>query len=151
MEANPVGFHTSLTKDIHDRIIAAVPRVIIQSQCAYSAGISRHTVNNWMKRGESDLTKNISSPFAHLFTDFRKAQCEIVRETLEEIRAGSDNYRALCWILEKCFREDFGSDSAEHQELVDLYKKLSESYKRLAEPTTHGALENGRKMDSESD
>jgi hypothetical protein len=125
LSPNPPGFHTKLTQEKIEKLISAVPEVIVQNQVAYRAGVTKQALSDWLKQGTRDLNEgNINTIFAQLSDRYHKARTEIVRDSLEKIQSGTDNYKALCWILEKCFREDFGAESEDIRELKELFKTI---------------------------
>lgn len=138
------GRPTTLTEEVHISIIDAVPKVLIKTQIAGLVGISHQKLCYWLDRGEKDLKENNLSIYAHLFADFVRARAIEVQNLIERIRKAPDNYKALCWILEKCFREDFGEDSEELKELRALFV-------RILPLIGKGEKGHGREMDSKGD
>lgn len=137
------GRPTTLTQDVHIAILDAIPKVLIKSQIAALAGITRQKLQYWLERGEKELHENKLTEYAHLFYDYSQSRARCVQELLERVRKAPDNYKALCWILERCFREDFGEDSEELKELRALFT-------RILPLIGKGEKGNGRKMDTES-
>lgn len=135
-KANPSGYHTSLTDDAHKKIIDAVPQVIIKARCAALAGVSRTSLQSWLDQGERDLGLGTDSVFARLAYDFNMAQAKVIRDKLALISDAAHredgkvvvDYKPISWQLEKCFREDFGADSAAIQ---DILLKLTEMEKQM--------------------
>lgn len=119
MKANRVGFHTKLTPELHQKIIEAVSKVIIPSKVAALVKIPQQTLSDWLKRGENDANNSQQSIFAHLAIDFKYEQALLVSHLIQRLQDCPANYRSLVWLLERCFREDFGSDSSQIQELVN--------------------------------
>lgn len=144
LKPNPPGFHTTLTQQKIDDIIAAVPEVIIQNQVAHRAKVTPKQLDVWLDEGERDanLGKN-DSIFAQLFHKYHYARTEVVKKNLDTLQCCPRNYQALTWTLEKCFRGDFGKDSDQIQKLLELVGIV------IAEK----GLQNGKakEMDSESD
>jgi len=124
MISNSPGRPSELTEEVKARVLAAVPEVIIQNQIALRARIPKQTLSTWLVRGKSDKNAGIDSIYAQFSDDFYYAQTEVVKQTLDFLRCCPKNYGSLTWILEKCFREDFGADSDEMRELRELFKMI---------------------------
>lgn len=124
MKSNPQGFHTSLTNQVKERVIEATSQVIVLPQIAALSGVPLTTLRGWLHRGAKDKIGGIESIFAQLSSEFYKARGEVVRDLLNQLRSCPKNYGALTWILEKCFKEDFGAESEEMKELRELFKSI---------------------------
>jgi hypothetical protein len=126
---NPVGFHTSLTAEVYDRIIEAVPQLLIQTQVAAKARISQQNLSNWLRRGEKDFEAGENTIYAQLFVDYHEKRSETVQECIQTLR-NNGSFQAISWILEKGVKEDFGPDSGivadikeQHSEILKLIAK----------------------------
>lgn len=124
MISSPIGRPSELTDEVKARLLQAVPLVIVPNQVAAYAKVPKSSLKNWLKRGESDLNEHIDSTYAQFWAEFKAIQAQVVREHIALLRTCPKNYGALTWILEKCFREDFGADSEEMRELRDLFKLI---------------------------
>ncbi len=121
LDPNPIGHHTILTQSMIDNIIKAVPQVLIQNQVAGLVGIPRQYLSLWLKYGERDIQRGTeNSLFAQLYDRFYKSRAEVLRDKLLFLSTCPKNYGAITWIIEKCFREDFGAESEEMKQLKDL-------------------------------
>lgn len=124
MKQNPSGFHTSLTPDVHRRIIEAVPTVYVKTHVAGLARIHVETLRNWMSRGSYDHGKGIETPFAHLFADYHEALGKAAQELVYNVQTNPDAVAGNKWLLERAFREEFGADSAEIKELRAMFTQI---------------------------
>ena len=123
-EKDKGGRPTVLHEEIIEQLVLAVPYYLIPTQCAYSIGISQQNLSNWLKQGSMDVKEGISSLPGRLFVAFKKAQAKEVAQIIGMLRMCPKNYQALTWLLERCFREDFGGDSEELKELRELFKQI---------------------------
>jgi len=135
VKANSPGRPTELTPIVKQRILEAVPQVIIPAQVAALARVPKQTLSDWLIRGDKDIKAGTDSIYAQFSDDFKHAQAKIVQETLAFLRCCPKNYQALTWILERCFRKDFGSDSEEIKELIRNIELIMKS--------RNGGLRNG--------
>jgi hypothetical protein len=87
---------TSLTPDVQRAICASLRAGNYRETAAQAAGIHRHTLRNWVVRGEAgeDL-------FAEFLAEVEKAEAIGERRLLREIRKGVDGWQARSWILER--------------------------------------------------
>ncbi len=67
---------------------------------------------------------------------------------LADVKARRTNWQASWQLLCSIAREDFGVEAVEYKELLELFNKLSESFKRFSENPLQGAMSHGREMDS---
>jgi hypothetical protein len=146
VKANSPGRPTELTKEVHARLIEAVSHVIIPSQVAAYARVPRTTLLEWLQRGEKDSSAHIDSIYAQFSSDFIQAQSEIVKETIAFLRSCPKNYQALIWLLERCFRKDFGSDSEEIKELIRNIEIIANAKKGGLDHETQGSEEGSQKV-----
>ncbi len=124
MISSPTGRPSELTDEVKARLLEAVPLVIIPNQIAAYAKVPKQSLHNWLKRGQNDSIEGIASHYAQFWDEFKSLQAQVVREKLELLSTCPKNYGAITWILEKCFREDFGADSDEMRELRELFKLI---------------------------
>jgi transposase len=89
------------------------------------------TVYRWMEQGREDNSKELDTPYTKLFKSVSKSQSEKITKLLNKIEECPKNFNALCWILEKCFREEFSNDAEEYKYLVEKFLKLQDAYDRL--------------------
>jgi hypothetical protein len=139
-----------MREDQVDVIVEGFATTFALRRAAGWAMVSPYHLKKWLEQGENDTEKGIESLYAQLFSKVGKALSDRAREFLEKLQGCPKNGTCLQWLLEKCFKNDYGSDTEEMKELIDLYSKLLESYKRLAD-NRQGALTHGREMDTESD
>lgn len=129
------GRPTELNSEKYQLLLDAIPRVIIQQHVAYMARVAPSTLSIWLSRGKEEQETNPGSIYAQFATDYHVARCEIIQEKLNIIATDHENRAGNAWILEKCFREDFGKESEEMRELRSLFIQLL--------PTLQGA-QNGK-------
>jgi hypothetical protein len=122
--ALPVGRPSKLTPELEAVVLDAVPKCLIPSQIAAYAMIHRSTLNDWLDRGNTDQELGVDSIYSQFSAKYHAARAEIVRKHLAYLASCPENSKPLLWILEKCFREDFGKESDELRELRAMFFKL---------------------------
>ena len=89
---------TKLTKEVHQRIVAAVRAGNYPEPAARAAGIHPATYYRWMERGE----KEGSGIYRDFYEDVRRAEAEAEVEIVARIRKEiPENYRAGIEFLER--------------------------------------------------
>lgn len=148
---NPQGFHTSLTPQMHAKIIECVPRVLMPKQVAKLAKIHPDTILNWLKRGMDDVKSETGTVFAQLFLDYQEKLGEEVEKLISKMQICNKYWQAAYELLKVAAREDFGHDTEEYKELLEMYTRLFESHERLAQNKLQGVINHGKALDSSSD
>ena len=98
-----------LDNDVQERLLFAISQgSYIQDACAY-AGIDRATYHRWSKKAESgdEIYKKLFDEITRIEATFKVDTVKKIREIGEEDR----NPRALQWLLEKRYPEQFGETS----------------------------------------
>lgn len=135
-----------------DKIVEGFGKTFALRRAAGWAEISPYHLRKWLLQGERDLLDGVKSNYAHLFIKVAKQLSEKASTYIERLEHCPNNAGSLTWLMEKCLRDDYGNDSIEYKELVDLYKKLLESYKRLQDgnPIKNEGIQDGIEVDTES-
>jgi|ERR1041385_123735 hypothetical protein len=125
LRANPVGFHTDLTPQLADDLVNAIGDVLVLGQAAALCGMHRVKLYQWMEKGEKDISENNqSSIFAQLFIRMYSTKALKAKELIQRLKECPKNYQALTWLLEKCFKDDFGADNEEIKQLREMFKQI---------------------------
>jgi len=126
----------------YDAIIQAISKVLVLGQVAGLVEVHRSTLSTWIINGDNDRKEGISSDLAHLSTGVRKAQALVVEDLIKTYKRGKSYAK---WLLEVCFREDFGIDAGVISELLAKCDKLEQAFKRFNEssPIQQGQVVNG--------
>lgn len=120
LQANPQGHHTTLNNEIIERIINAIPEVIVQQQVAYRSRISPSTLSQWLKLGNRDINEGKNSTlYAQLTEKYYLKRSDVLKQKLDKLAGCPKNYGAITWILEKCFKDDFEVMSEAHKQLLE--------------------------------
>lgn len=122
--ANPSGYHTNLSEYLIKQIIEATPKLMIVNQIAGYCGIPKSTLGDWLKRGAKEGKEGKDTLFAQLSAQFHTAKAKRCHDLLMKVEGDQENMKAYSWLLEKCFREDFGAESQELRELRDLFEEI---------------------------
>jgi transposase len=91
-----MGRPTSLTPEVEKAIVLALRAGNYRDTAAQAAGIHRHTLRNWVIRGEQD-----EEPFASFLAALEKAEAAGEKKLLREIRKGVDGWQSRAWMLER--------------------------------------------------
>ncbi len=141
MELKPkMGRPPALTEEIHDRIISIVPQAFKMHTTALASAVAPTSLRQWLKRGEEDQLSGENTLYAKLWINFGLAQSTKVLSWLKLIEERVPSWQALWELVRAVAKEDYGVDSVEYKELLDLYTKLSESFKRFSESPVQGVL-----------
>ena len=95
----------------------AIAKVLVMGQVANLAGVPRTTLKSWLDIGDRERLAGSSSEIAQFSSQYRKAQADQVVLLISDVRSRKKNWQAAQWLLERCFREDFGQDALFIQEL----------------------------------
>jgi hypothetical protein len=131
---------TKLTPALIVEIVAAIHRVLIMRHVAWSCGVHYTRLYAWLRQGEDDDKEEKDTIHRDLLYALRLAQTEKIAGLLDIIADRKANWQSNAWILERCFREDFGSDGAEMKELSETLKKLCEDVQRIKSSPTVGTI-----------
>lgn len=121
-------------------------------QAAWASKVSDPAINWWMKWGKEALARDEDDNIhAQFYLDARKAQSEKIKELIDNIFNRRDGWQANAWLLERCFREDFGSDAAKMAEVTDEILKLKELFMQFKKPDDiYGDNPDGQAVDTEN-
>lgn len=150
MKANPVGFHTKLLPHVKEHILSNVDGNYVIGQVARMSSIPKRTLSSWLKRGEEEALEGKDTIFAQLLLGFELKRGNAIKDMLLDVKERKTNWQAPWELLRTIAREDFGIEAVEYKELLDLYAKLSEAFKRFTENPLHGVVSNGE-LDSKGD
>lgn len=139
----PTGRQTILTPEIQAIIVEAAERGTPLTFCGPLAGVARSTLFNWMKWGAKAGT-----PYTAFVDAVKAAQARFVGERLTQI-AQAKAWQAEAWLLERMFREEFGGDKLEINQLKKELRELRALVLKVpgeapeTAPETGGATEGG--------
>ncbi len=140
-----MGRPTDFCDEMQAKIIEGIEKVMVMRQVANYAGIGHASIYNWLNDGKKDIENGlVSSPKALFVYAVKEAQSKKIAELLEKIKSDK-SWMAHAWILERCFRKDFGKDAGVILDLVAKCDKLEEAHKRLSENviSLQGVTQNG--------
>lgn len=122
---SPVGRPTGLTDEIRERVLLAIPKVIVRRQVARLSRIHPDSLRYWLETGDKDISAGrFDTALAQFTLDYYETLARVVQIGLQYIAAGHKSYGAMTWILEKCFREDFGRESDEIRDILDKFATI---------------------------
>lgn len=128
---NAGGRPTKFTPELTEMIIDAIDKVIVLKHVAGLCEIHVTSLYNWLEQGKQDVIAGNWTDHAQFFYAVKGAQGKKIRQMLDKIAAGSKNWQAQAWILERCFRDEFGVDAGVIQELLAKCEKLENDFKRM--------------------
>ena len=113
-------------------IIQAVRAGCIAKAAAPAGNVSVRTLHGWLAQGRKDTEGGrTKTAFSQFLQAYKKAEGEFIGDCLRGIvRAGSTQWTALAWILERRWPEDFANNRAEIREVK---RRLDEVLKLLSE------------------
>jgi hypothetical protein len=147
---NNTGHPHTLNKEIRDRLIKATPLALRPGTIAGLARVHPNNFRRWLKLGSEDHEAGKWSEHSQLWCDYNFAKSKKIVEWLKNVEKRLPNWQALWELIRTVGREDFGVEAVEYKELLDLYSKLSDAFKRFSENPLQGAS-HAAKMDSEGD
>lgn len=94
---------TKLTDEVEKAICDAIKEGATYAAASEAAGIAYATFNEWMKDARPRFVKFSEA--------VRQANGEARTELIKQIRShGRKDWRALAWILERRFRDEYGAN-----------------------------------------
>jgi hypothetical protein len=138
MEKDVGGRPSKLDDAMIEKVVDAVKRVLVLRHVAGLCKIHFTSIYNWLEQAQADLKENQDTIHVRFFYALKNAQAEKVQEMLDAIATRVNNWQANAWILERCFREDFGSDAGVIQELLDKQGNLESLLTRYLEGNGNG-------------
>lgn len=107
----PGGRPTKLTDELCEAICKDVKEGNTLTFSVQRQGITYQTFLNWMKKGKESKTQ--SGKFFDFFEAIKKAQEEGKNTLVKAIKkAGSKNWQANAWLLERMYPDEFGRRQA---------------------------------------
>lgn len=122
--------HCLLTPEIQAKLIDAISRVLVYTQATALANIKKSTFKTWMAKGTKDEEEDLDTEYSRLSMAIKHARALKVEELLRDIAEGKNRWQSSAWMLERCFREDFGSDAG----VIEDIKKKIEVLEKIIEP-----------------
>lgn len=120
LQPNPPWHHTILDQKLIDRLIDALPRVMVDSQVAHYCGINPNRLYDWIKFGKRDMDAGIhNSIYADFYQQYFEAKARVLEKKLSHLSKCPKNYGAITWIIERAFRDDFETKSDAQKQLED--------------------------------
>lgn len=121
------GRPTSLTPDVHRRIVAALRLGLSRSAAAAVGGVGARTMVNWLKRGEKG-----EEPFGEFFDAVEVAEGQAqAKVTANLMKAAADDPKIAQWWLERRHPEEWARRTVEDQN-VNLSGGVSFDEMKLA-------------------
>jgi DNA-binding transcriptional regulator LsrR (DeoR family) len=96
------------------KLIEACREGVFRDQAAAIAGISRPTLNRWLRDGRRDSEAEVESELQKFYDEVSEAEALFEQETMARIRKTGENTRsphawtANAWLLERKFPERYG-------------------------------------------
>jgi hypothetical protein len=130
LRANPPGQPTMFSPEITKKLIEGIRLVLVLKQACGHARITYQSLWNWLNIGKADIEAGKYTDYAQFFYDVKGAQCEEVAELQANIRKAIPNWQSQAWLLERCFRDDFGQGVEVIQEIRDKFELLEKHFER---------------------
>lgn len=118
---NPPWHVTVLDEETVERILNAIPKVLVQTHIANYCGIPHQRLSDWIKFGKRDMEKGRkNSIFADFLQKYNEKRAQVLCEKLAKLELCPKNYGAITWILERTYREEFAPQSESEKQLHHL-------------------------------
>lgn len=131
-----------LNEDVIEKLCWAIKSVLVISRAFDLIGMDRSNMVIWGKKAET----HPDSIYAKVIRAVKKAQAEKIQMLVSNIENRVPGWQANAWLLERCFREDFGSDAGAIQELL----KQAAEFNQLMENFKQGKLLYGKAHSSKT-
>lgn len=111
---------TYLDEELIEKIVASVPEVFFMKHVANLNKIPYQTLHHWMTHGNKDIKAGIEdSIYAKLVKSYYHKRSEALKEKIAQLLAAK-NASAITWLLERCYREEFGVKSEFQKRMEDF-------------------------------
>lgn len=120
--SHKAGRPCNIDQEMISKLRQATADVLVPNQIFPRLGLNESTFYLWMKSGKNDLENGVESPMADFYYNYLIVRSNTVKELLSKLISGSKNPNALIWILERCFRDDFGTDNLEFKEIKSMFE-----------------------------
>ena len=97
-----------LTEEVKEKILKAIGDGLPMYMAAALAGIHRHTIMDWKKKGQAEIDADIDGDFARFVFDYQRVEAELVNRLIERVERGMYGWQGAATILERRFHEFFG-------------------------------------------
>jgi hypothetical protein len=120
LQTNPPWHHTILDQDVIDRILDAIPKVLVPRQIAHYCGLDPNRLYDWIKFGKRDMEMGKhNSIYADFLQQYNEKMAETLHKKLKRLDVCPRNYGAITWVLERAFKDDFETKSEAQKQLED--------------------------------
>lgn len=120
---NPPGRPTDLTPALMEHILSFVESNYTQTQVARLSCVPQSRISDWLSRGMKDAEEGRDTIFAQFSIKFQEKIGLDIQDMLRAIRS-LGSFQALSWLLENCFREEFGKEAGIIQKILDQQEKI---------------------------
>ena len=125
LQPNPPWHHTILNQQLIDRLLDAIPRVVVDRQVALYCGINPSRLYDWIRFGQRDMDAGINnSIYADFFQQYFEKKSQVLEAKLNKLSTCPKNYGAITYILDRCFKDDFEVMSEDHKKLLDYVENI---------------------------
>lgn len=107
--AKSVGRSTELTSEVAETILVHVAEGSFLTVAAGAAGVSEHSVYEWLRRGAADASQNLDTLFVRFANAYAQAKQLAEANAVSVLQRGGDgkykDWRAQAWWLERRHKE----------------------------------------------
>jgi hypothetical protein len=119
-----LGPPTKLNDEIHKIIIDAIAGNAPYDVAAWKARINPSTLYDWIKRGAADDELGLTTEFTQLAKAIKETEADKIIAHLKSCEDREERWQARMTILERRWREYFGSDARDLKEVNRLVEEL---------------------------
>ena len=102
----PAGRPTKLTQDMTKRLCEAIKLGMSRERAAWFVGITRQTLQNWLKMAEGRK----SGKYVDFFDSLKKAEADAIAVNLKNLHTAAQGgaWQASAWMLERRYPREYG-------------------------------------------
>lgn len=131
------GRPTRLTEDFIEKFVAAVKAVLTYKRACEMCSLHKSSFYAYLDQAEKDKKDDIESIHTRFSDAVKKARSEKAQQYIKTIENREKNWQANAWLLERCFREDYGTDSDYLREFLAKSNALEEKINLLMNKKNH--------------
>lgn len=106
------GRQPKLTPELSDQICRYIASGLTKKGAVDAACVSQSSLYLWLEKGERDKARGKKTVYSDFLESLRRAEGSFKMGRINTIRqASSDDWRAAAWLLERCYRDEYGKST----------------------------------------
>jgi len=128
LSLNKGGCKTVLTPELQREAVEAARLGLPLTFVGPRVGVTKTTIFNWLRWGR----KADNEPYSSFLAAINEARAKFVETSLTAIADhGKDSWQAKAWLLERMFRDEFGGDKLELNQLKKELRELRQLFDKV--------------------